>query len=50
MVERYGGYKVMKHMRLNYAMEEMASDETKVPVDRSCSSAGEGPGVGFVVG
>ena len=41
---------VMQHVCLDGAVEEMAADEAKVPVDGGCRAPEEGPSGGRVVG
>lgn len=50
VVEGDGGDVVVEHVRLDNAVEELATDETEFAIDRGGSTAGIGPAGGRVVG
>lgn len=50
VVEGYSADIMMKNVRLDDAVEELATDETKFAVDGCGCAAGERPGLGRVMG
>ena len=49
MVERDGGDVVVQDVSLDYAMEELSTDEAELAIDRCCGAACEIPGFWLVV-
>jgi len=49
VIERNNGYVVVKDVGLDDAVEESATDETKLTIDRGCGSASVCPGLCVVV-
>ena len=49
VVERNGGYEMMQDMSFHNAVHEVPADEAELAIDGGGCSAGEVPGIGFIM-